>query len=83
MDCGHFMGRTHMSTRWLLDNLGVQCLTCNRVDNGRPDKFAEYIDRTYGKGHADWIRALAKQVAHFTIEDIDAITKKAKENTPQ
>ena len=49
MDCGHFMGRTHMSTRWLLDNLGVQCLTCNRVDNGRPEKFAEYIDRTYGK----------------------------------
>ena len=57
MDCGHFMGRTHMSTRWLLDNLGVQCLTCNRVDNGRPEKFAEYIDRTYGKGHADWIYA--------------------------
>lgn len=33
-DCGHYVNRAHMATRFSEDNCNAQCRSCNRFDEG-------------------------------------------------
>lgn len=39
IECGHFKGRTNMSTRWDKNNARPQCTTCNQVLGGNTKIF--------------------------------------------
>lgn len=39
MDCGHFVSRRHLATRWDEFNAHAQCRHCNRF---RPDQYIDY-----------------------------------------
>jgi hypothetical protein len=40
IQCGHFVRRVHLSTRWDEDNARPQCFACNVWKRGNYDEFA-------------------------------------------
>ena len=56
-DCGHFISRTHMSTRWDERNVGTQCKYCNRYCQGRQYEFSKYL----GQELSEELYLLSKQ----------------------
>lgn len=49
MDCGHYISRNFRSTRWDLQNLGVQCQRCNRFAGGMQFVMREYLVDKHGE----------------------------------
>lgn len=70
VDCGHFIPRQHMATRFDARNTGPQCRVDNRVRGGLPGIFADYIDRIHGSGTAEAMRSQARQVCKRTKAEI-------------
>jgi len=50
VDCGHFIPRARMATRWDEANCAPQCKRCNYHRHGEPDLFRAALVRAYGKG---------------------------------
>lgn len=75
MHCGHFASRKNMCTKFLEINNHVQCPTCNVSYDGNMSNYRRNLDRTYGKGTADYIEDLARKTCKYTKSDlIDLIT---------
>jgi len=49
LDCGHYISRQHLATRWDEYNCAIQCRKCNRFMGGEQDEFAVYLMDKYGK----------------------------------
>lgn len=64
LQCGHFQPRQHIATRYDLQNLGAQCESCNCYKGGENEKFAAYINATYGCGTAQTLKERAKEIVH-------------------
>jgi len=73
--CGHFISRKEMATRFDEQNAALQCVKCNIFDQGRQLIFGKYIDKKYGPGTADRILARSRGTRKFEQFDIDALTK--------
>jgi len=48
MQCGHYISRRHLSTRFDEKNCQVQCEKCNLYDQGNAGKFAMHLIEEYG-----------------------------------
>ncbi len=48
MDCGHYIKRRYLHTRWDLNNVRVQCQFCNRTLNGNYAVYEPKIKRELG-----------------------------------
>ena len=48
LQCGHFISRVHLSTRYDERNCAPQCYACNVLRRGTPGEFALYLQRRYG-----------------------------------
>lgn len=48
MDCGHFVNRSHMNTRYDEQNCNAQCRSCNRFDEGNNIGYAKGLVKKYG-----------------------------------
>lgn len=59
---GHFVTRTHLSTRWDERNAHAQCAKCNKWEGGEQYKHAQYVDGTHGKGTADELVELGARI---------------------
>lgn len=46
--CGHFISRTYLATRWELNNLRCQCPGCNLFGGGKPLDFEENLIEEIG-----------------------------------
>lgn len=44
MQCGHFISRSYLATRFEEDNCKVQCVGCNVFGNGKPVEFARKLE---------------------------------------
>jgi hypothetical protein len=62
LQCGHFMSRKHLSTRWNEDNCQVQCAGCNVFRYGEQYKFSLYL----GNNLSEELHILSKQIRKFT-----------------
>jgi hypothetical protein len=75
LQCGHFMSRKHLSTRWNEDNCQVQCAGCNVFRYGEQYKFSLYL----GNKLSEQLHIQSKQICKFTDvelqEKIDYYTK--------
>ena len=82
VDCGHFVPRINMATRWELKNSHGQCRLCNSTQDGKEKEHAEAIDRLYGAGTADLLEKMGKQERHFAEHElqgmIDELRKEIK-----
>lgn len=48
VDCGHFVNRSHMSTRYNERNCHAQCRKCNRFDEGNNIGYTRGLIKLYG-----------------------------------
>lgn len=61
LDCGHFIKRENLATRFLESNLRPQCITCNRFENGNIKVYAQRLEAE-NEGITDWLAEQASQV---------------------
>ena len=50
LQCGHFVSRKHLATRFHELNCFPQCVACNIFRNGEQWKFGQFLDRNFEKG---------------------------------
>ena len=55
---GHYIDRTHKSTRWLEKNVKPQCVSCNTFGEGKKDEYALALIREYGEGILEELNSL-------------------------
>jgi len=48
MDCGHFIKRQHIATRFNEKNCHAQCKNCNYFKQGNDANYERFIIETYG-----------------------------------
>jgi len=57
-DCGHFVTRDKYNLKYHEKNAHAQCTACNMYGKGEQAAHAAALDRKYGFGTADTLRAL-------------------------
>lgn len=80
MQCGHLIKRNHTCTRWLLDNLRVQCAGCNVFGDGKFDEFAVKLEKE-GIKLADLVKlkhSICKIDNKWIKESIEAYSQDVK-----
>jgi hypothetical protein len=70
MDCGHYMIRKNMATRWHLQNCHPQCRLCNSTHDGKAEVHALVIDRKYGAGTAAMLEKLSRTEVHISEREL-------------
>lgn len=50
MQCGHFISRSYLATRFVEDNCRPQCVGCNVFGNGQTVEFARRLELDVGEG---------------------------------
>ena len=48
-DCGHYINRIHMATRYSEINCNAQCRKCNRFEEGNMSGYRQGLIRKYGE----------------------------------
>lgn len=48
-DCGHYINRIHMATRYSEINCNAQCRKCNRFDEGNMSGYRQGLVKKYGE----------------------------------
>lgn len=59
--CGHFISRMFIATRWDLSNCHQQCSGCNMTHEVDPVPYTLFIQREYGDQYPATLSALAHQ----------------------
>jgi hypothetical protein len=54
LQCGHYISRKHLATRFLRENCAIQCCGCNMLGHGRLDVFKTKLEERQ-KGLSDWL----------------------------
>ena len=61
-DCGHYINRKHMSTRFSEINCNAQCRSCNRFDEGNIQGYRRGLIAKYGEKSVLLLEASKNQV---------------------
>ncbi|MDX9847435.1 MAG: recombination protein NinG [Tenuifilaceae bacterium] len=69
VDCGHYVNRKHLSTRWHEKNCNAQCRACNRFDEGNMLGYTKGLVNKYGPSVLDELDVLKHQVSK--LNDFD------------
>lgn len=81
MQCGHFIPRAHMYTRFSEDNCKQQCDQCNRGKDGNLKAFAAYLESDK-PGSVEILHEQGRIVQHWTRDELKAMigdyTRKVK-----
>ena len=80
MDCGHYVKRQHKATRYSELNCHIQCKRCNAFEQGRDEKFAQAIDKRYGKGTAYKLKLESKKYVKLDESIIETYYKELINN---
>lgn len=73
LQCGHYISRVHLSTRWLPENCAVQCSTCNVLRRGNFGEFTLYLIKTYGLDHIQKLVDLKRKSVKYSRGDLQAM----------
>ena len=74
MQCGHFVSRQYLATRWSEDNCRPQCWGCNGFGNGKLLDFEEKLKSELGGNYVEVMKATRHQTLkldrHWYLEKI-------------
>lgn len=73
--CGHFLSRRHLSTRWEEKNWHWQCPKCNLWGAWEQFLHSKAIDSLYGEGTADRLQELSQILTTTDQEILEYIQK--------
>jgi|SRR5690606_11001809 len=83
MDCGHFMSRRHLSTRWEDKNASLQCKGCNGFGAGKQYEFSLWIDQKFGSGTAEKMRIKSGNFSKMTDFEAKLLIKHYKQKAKE
>lgn len=78
-DCGHFINRKHIATRWREDNCHGQCRSCNRFDEGNAVGYTLFMINKFGQPHVEYLNSLKNQTCRYTDFELEILIKEYKE----
>lgn len=70
MQCGHYISRGNMSTRWDEENCYCQCVSCNVFKNGNYPAFTVALQRKFGDDFPKKLYKRGKKVKQWTTKEI-------------
>lgn len=62
LQCGHFIPRQYLATRWSEDNCRPQCIGCNLFGNGQLLDFEEHLKRELGGDFVEQMKLTRHQI---------------------
>lgn len=62
LQCGHFISRLYLATRWEENNTRPQCVGCNIWGRGKPLDFEERLKKELGAEVVEEMKARRKQL---------------------
>lgn len=81
LDCGHYIKRQHLATRWLEENCAAQCWSCNRFRDGNKERYAVELEKKYGHGILQKLEQIKNKGRKFKVAELEELIKKyAKRN---
>ena len=75
MDCGHFVGRTHLATRWNEDNCNGECRACNRMSADHIIYYQRNLEHKIGAEKVDLLLALGRQTKKWSEWELEQLIK--------
>ena len=82
-DCGHFINRSHMATRYNEKNCNAQCRSCNRFDEGNNIGYIRGLIKKYGQGVIDELEILKHQESHWTEFEYKSLIEHYKQKVKE
>lgn len=70
VDCGHFITRGKLSTRWMETNCQFQCKQCN-MNGGQQYVFSKKLDEFHGAGTAEAILIISNRTRKFSVHELE------------
>ena len=77
-DCGHFISRDRIATRWDHRNAHAQCQNCNRFRSGEQHKHGMHIREIYGQEVVDELLWKSKFPKRYLDHEIKSLTEHYK-----
>jgi hypothetical protein len=78
-DCGHFINRRWMATRWREDNCHAQCRSCNRFDEGNAVGYTMFMIDKYGKEHVEYLQAIKNAGYKYSDFELQVLISEYKQ----
>jgi len=79
LQCGHFLKRGNMSTRFDEDNCRVQCASCNVWNEGNYKKYTEKLKRELGDERFNALIERGKKYKQYSNENLSLLIKELKQ----
>jgi len=74
-DCGHYINRKHMSTRFDEMNCNAQCRACNRFDEGAIQGYRKGLIEKYGHHVVEMLEIKKFNICPMKEADLDILIK--------
>ena len=78
-DCGHYINRKHMSTRFDEMNCNAQCISCNRFDEGNIQGYRRGLVALYGEQQVTLLEAKKHNFRKYSDFEYEVLIKHYKE----
>ena len=78
MDCGHFISRKHLATRFDEINCEIQCKECNQFKNGNLILFEKKLIREHGIDAISNLKYKSNQIKKYSQMEFQEIIDKYK-----
>lgn len=72
-DCGHFISRTHMSTRFDEANMNLECRGCNRFSSDHIIYYQKNLEQKIGKEKLEQLIARGHQTKKWTAWELEIL----------
>ena len=77
LDCGHFISRRYIGTRFDLDNVRPQCKNCNRFLHGNLEIYECKLRKELGNEKVDNLITLSK-TRHYSTPELEELLNRLK-----
>ena len=78
-DCGHYINRKHMATRFDEMNCNAQCISCNRFDEGNIQGYRRGLVSLYGEQQVNLLEAKKHNFRKYSDFEYEVLIKHYKE----
>lgn len=69
-DCGHYVNRQHMATRFSENNCHAQCRSCNRFDEGNMQGYRASLVEKFGEQKVELLEAMKRTTNKLTETEL-------------
>lgn len=83
IQCGHFVSRVHLATRFYERNCAPQDYSCNVLRRGNASEFALWLVDSYGPGIIEELARKKRQQVKYTRSDLESIRDSYRERIRQ